>query len=335
MNNLNYSDVTLIPNRCIVSSRSQCDPSTVFLGRKFDLPVIPANMPSVVDDNIAAQCIRNNIPYIFPRYKPSWRGIDTIINLNALGGLVSISVGIKETDLALLRDAKSQNLNIDWITIDIAHGHNNDAVVFAKRIKDIYPESKIILGNLGSPRAIEQTTGYKEIDAIKVGIAKGGACSTYGATGFATPMFGLACEAGFGSTKPVIIDGGVKTSGDIVKALVAFYEGQNHFLSVDVDKSQLNCLVMAGGYFAACKDSPAKTFIIDGKPKKLYYGNASAENKSINNQSSGHVEGFSTYLDIDAHFVAKIQQTKENLQSAISYAGGQTLESLAFVEYLT
>ena len=113
---------------------------------------------------------------------------------------------------------------------------------------------------------------------------------------------------------PVIADGGISSSGDIAKAIRA---GAN--------------MVMAGGLFASCKDSPAKIIICsDGSRKKAYYGSASFQNKGHNN----HIEGVQREIETSGlTYADKLEEIEQNLQSSISYAGGKDLSSLAGVDY--
>jgi GMP reductase len=114
---------------------------------------------------------------------------------------------------------------------------------------------------------------------------------------------------------PIIADGGVKCNGDIAKALVA---GAN--------------MVMAGGLFATCSDSPAETIKIDGKVCKAYFGSASAQNKGHNN----HIEGTLKNLTSDGMtYATKLKEIQQDLQSSISYAGGINIECLKEVGFNT
>lgn len=167
-------------------------------------------------------------------------------------------------------------------------------------------------------------------DATKVGIAQGDACTTYGQTGFGTPMFSCIQECAQVAKKPIIADGGIRVNGDFAKALVAG-----------------GTMVMAGSIFAACIDSPADTVqkitktheirqqtkinpkdgliqqtmeeVLAMRTYKVYYGSASAKNKGAN----VHVEGRIVELECNKMtYEQKYQEIKESIQSSISYAGG-------------
>jgi GMP reductase len=319
---MEYQDIYLEPACNAVASRSHIDVSCEFLGKKFDLPVVPANMPCVINSHIARQCLALNVPYILSRYLPAFAGDQTLRDLTGSyeyqqNPFLSISIGLK-TDVT-----EYQRFPVDWFTIDVAHGASKEMVEKAKQIKDLFPKSKIIAGNVGSYSGASFLAQYKEIDAIKVGIARGGACSTYGKTGFASPMVTLIRDL-VSIKKPLIIDGGIKSNGDFTKAIAVFlsesYE-QNY-----LDQGTTIPLVMAGSLFAACSDSAAK---LSEDGKKIYYGNASKINKQVNAENITNIEGQLVRLDPNnMTFKEKIDEIRQDLQSGISYAGGRKLNDL-------
>jgi GMP reductase len=146
-------------------------------------------------------------------------------------------------------------------------------------------------------------------DAVKVGIGGGFACTTKDKTGFTYPMFSCIIECAKDRDVPVIADGGVRCNGDIAKALIA---GAS--------------MVMCGSIFAACSDSPAP-LVKDahGRRYKQYFGSASVHNKI----EKKNIEGTMKLMDTDAFtYLEKMEEIKQDLQSAISYAGGCNLGAL-------
>lgn len=328
---MEYQDIYLEPACNAVDSRSHIDVSCEFLGRTFSLPVLPANMPCVIDNHIARQCLSLNVPYILSRYLPAFAGAQTVFELMQTpeykkNPFLSISVGLK-TNIKLYKD-----FPINWFTVDVAHGASKAMAEKAKQIKDSFPTAKVIAGNIGSYAGASFLDQCREIDAIKAGIARGGACSTYGKTGFASPMVSLIKDL-VGLKKPLIIDGGIKSNGDFAKALAVFlseaYECGFSFKNNSVKMP----LVMAGSVFAACCDSPAK--VID-EDKKLYYGNASEWNKLMNGEAAVNIEGQVVHLSINKlRFADKINEIQQDLQSSVSYAGGRKLHHLGLAAVKT
>lgn len=308
-----YSDISLIPKRGILKTRQNADTS-VFLGkRSFHLPVVPANMKCTVDWQLAHKLAQNNYFYVMHRFDDSneafikW-GIKENIRY------LSISVGVKEEDRKLITTLKTI-AKPEYITLDIAHGHSLLAIDMVKFIKDNLPETFLIAGNVATPEgAID--LAYAGADAIKVGIGQGNACTTKDKTGFTMPMF--TCVQTIRGSKelkvPIIADGGIKTNGDIAKAITA---GAT--------------MVMCGSLFAECCDSPSDVVTDeDGVKYKLYFGSASEHNK----QHRAHIEGTLRKIrENSMSYLDKLEEIRQDLSSAISYSGGISLDALRDVEY--
>ena len=300
-----YSDVCLLPNMSDVTSRSSCLTFATIGPNIFELPVIPANMKTVIDGRIARELENENLFYIMHRF-----GNDPIKFItNDLPGdsIKSISIGVKQHDIDILQRLKEQNIEVDYITVDIAHGHCGLMKRMLGDIRRFMGDSVcIIAGNVCTPDGVTQLYEWGA-DLVKVGIGQGSPCTTKDKTGFTMPMF--TCVQECARTQiPIIADGGIKCTGDIAKALVAGATA-----------------VMAGGMFAKCIDSPAEVIQVNNTKQKMYYGSASAENKGHSN----HIEGVKRNLNIDnTTIMQKMYEIKQDLQSAISYAGGRDLSAL-------
>lgn len=304
---LKYSDVCLLPNYSEVASRVKCDTSVHLGNYKFELPVIPANMKTVIDENIANQLIHEGYFYVLHRF-----GCDVYNFASQLSGAqrgikyVSISVGVHDVDL--INKLHRGKVKVDYITVDVAHGHSLNVRKTIDNIRDAWGDKVfIIAGNVCTPTAVQQLSEWGA-DAVKVGIGQGSPCTTKDKTGFTLPMFTCVNECSKPGV-PVIADGGIKCNGDIAKALVAGAK-----------------MVMIGGIFARCADSPAETIMTDRGKQKIYYGSASAENKG----HTKNIEGIKKSLGMDdMTFFDKFVEIKQDLQSSISYAGGQDLSVLS------
>ena len=133
-NVFDYEDIQLIPAKCIVNSRSECD-TTVTLGKhKFKLPVVPANMQTIIDERIATYLAENNYFYIMHRFQPEKR-ISFIRDMQSRGLIASISVGVKEDEYEFVQQLAAEQLTPEYITIDIAHGHSNAVINMIQHIK--------------------------------------------------------------------------------------------------------------------------------------------------------------------------------------------------------
>ena len=116
-----YDNILLLPRKCRVSSRSECDASVAFGGRRFKLPVVPANMKTVVDEPIVQWLAANDYFYVMHRFD-----LDTLAFARRMRELklpVSISVGVKAEDQRTVQALAAEGVGADYVTIDIAHGH--------------------------------------------------------------------------------------------------------------------------------------------------------------------------------------------------------------------
>ena len=312
-NIFDYEDVQLIPNKCIVSSRSECD-TTVKLGnRTFRLPIVPANMQTIIDEKLAKELAAKNYFYIMHRFQPEKR-LDFVKDMHEAGLFASISIGVKPEEFAFVDELKKANLCPEYITIDIAHGHSNSVIDMIQHIKRELPESFVIAGNVGTPEAVRELENAGA-DATKVGIGPGKVCITKLKTGFGTGGWQLSAVrwCAKAATKPIIADGGIRDHGDIAK-------------SIRFGAS----LVMIGSLFAGHIESPGKEVTIDGVAYKEYFGSASEHQKG----ERKNIEGKKITIQSKGSIFDTLTEMEQDLQSSISYAGGTTLQAIKKVDYV-
>ena len=202
-----YEDIQLIPNKCIVNSRSECDTTVTLGGHSFKMPVVPANMQTIIDDSIAEFLAENGYFYIMHRFDEEAR-IPFIKKMKSRGLIASISVGVKENEYAFVEELADKELVPDFITIDIAHGHSNAVINMIQHIKKHLPATFVIAGNVGTPEAVRELENAGA-DATKVGIGPGKVCITKIKTGFGTGGWQLAALrwCAKAARKPIIADG--------------------------------------------------------------------------------------------------------------------------------
>jgi GMP reductase len=306
---LYYDDIYLVPNYSELESRSDADTSILFGRNKFQLPVVPSNMMSVINADWAKWLCDNHYFYVMHRFDKITVPFVRLANEEEWD-VISISTGVNDDSLAELEILKNDKCTIDYITIDVAHGHHIKVKNRIEDIKTLFPDTFLIAGNTSTPKATVDLEDWGA-DATKCLIGTGSACSTKYQTGFHVPSFSCIKECAEYAKKPIIADGGAKHYGDIAKALVA---GAT--------------MVMGGGMFASCKDSPAP--FVDGK--KHYFGNASVTAKGQNL----HVEGFDLQIEMaEVSLKERMLEIKQALQSSISYAGGKDLDAFQGVKYVT
>lgn len=317
---LSYDTVTLYPRHSSLPSRDKGDTSLMFCGREFKLPVVPANMTDVISVKNAEWLSKNEYFYIYHRF-----GTDHDENENCLSPvyfvkkanhedwkLISVSVGVGEESKKDLMTLKALRLRVDFITIDVAHADHENVRPIVEYIKNNFPQTKLIVGNVATRDGVAYLY-HLGVDAIKVGIGGGSICTTRYMTGFHIPTlqsveYANSALAERGVDIPIIADGGAKHYGDVAKA-IRF--GAN--------------MVMSGGWFASCIDSPAR--IVDGK--KLYRGSTSYELKGHRN----HVEGRQLELLEGTTYKQRMEEIKQAIQSSISYAGGEDLSAFQTLDF--
>jgi GMP reductase len=236
-----YDNILLLPRKCRVDSRSECDASVEFGGRRFALPVVPSNMKTVLDEPIAEYLARSGHFYVMHRFD-----LDNLAfarRMRDAGLYVSISSGVKPQDFAVVDQLAAEGVGADYITIDIAHGHAESVKRTIEHIKAKLPQAFVIAGNVATPEAVIDLENWGA-DATKVGVGPGKVCITKLKTGFGTGGWQLSALKWCSrvATKPIIADGGIRHHGDIAKS-VRFGAA----------------MVMVGSLFAGHEESPGAT----------------------------------------------------------------------------
>ncbi|MBU5226033.1 IMP dehydrogenase [Clostridium senegalense] len=210
---------------------------------------------------------------------------------------------------------------VDVITIDTAHGHSKGVIDAVRTVKVKYPELQIIAGNVATPEATKELI-EAGADCVKVGIGPGSICTTRVVAGVGVPQLTAVMDCVEEANKygvPVIADGGLKYSGDIVKALAAGAK-----------------VCMMGSMFAGCEEAPGETEIYQGRKYKVYRGMGSlgamaagSKDRYFQEDSKKLVpEGVEGRLPFKGAVVDTIFQLMGGIRSGMGYLGAPTLQQL-------
>lgn len=233
--------------------------------------------------------------------------------------LCGASVGI--TNDMMERVEALVKAKVDVITLDTAHGHSKGVIEGVRKIKSVYPELQIIAGNISTAEAVRDLV-EAGADCVKVGIGPGSICTTRIVAGVGVPQLTavMDCvEEGRKYGVPVIADGGLKYSGDIVKALAAGAQ-----------------VCMMGSMLAGCEESPGETEIYQGRTYKVYRGMGSlaamekgSSDRYFQNGTKKFVpEGVEGRVAYKGPVSDTIFQLLGGIKSGMGYLGAPTLDNL-------
>ncbi len=311
---LSFNDVLVVPKRSEV--RSRLEPSLngrLTRQKRLDLPIVSANMDTVTELDMALAMAREGACGILHRFMPIARQVEMVEKLaDANLPIIAASVGVhREETRERAQALVAAGCNV--LTIDIAHGHSLLMEEVIKDLKDRYPEVELIAGNIATPEAAHDLI-RAGADALKVGIGPGSMCTTRIITGCGVPQLtaiALCSEVARDSDTPIIADGGLRTSGDILKAFAA----------------GADC-VMLGSMLAGTIETPGE--IKAGR--KPYRGMAS---KAAQTSWRGGVpkgmaaEGESTYVAIKGHVRDVLSEIAGGIRSGMSYINANELSEIA------
>lgn len=241
---------------------------------------------------------------------------------------VGAAIGVRANDLE--RAEALLAAGADLLVLDIAHGHADHCLWMIKELQRTFPEAQIVAGNVASKEGARDLaeTG---VDAIKVGVGPGSICTTRLVTGFGVPQLTAIMDSVEGVKEtgrniPIIADGGIKSSGDLVKAVAA---GAS--------------TVMVGSLFAGCEESPGATVIRDGRKYKVVRGMASlgaamgrkaverGEDESAESQADWEKvvpEGVEAVVPYRGRVEEVLHQLVGGLRSGLSYGGAHNIAEL-------
>lgn len=307
-----YDDVLLFPAKS--EMRSRRDPeltAALTRNRKIDLPFVSANMDTITEANMAIAMAKEGGIGIIHRFMTIEEQVKEVEKVKKSGAEnIGASIGVSSESQDRAHALVSAGANI--LTIDIAHGHSVQMLETLTWLKKEFPDVDVIAGNVATP---EGTLDLIEAgaDAIKVGIGPGSMCTTRIITGCGVPQLtavSLCATAARSHGVPVIADGGIKYSGDIVKAFAA---GAS--------------TVMLGSILAGTIETPG--LIQHGQ--KQYRGMASraAQDSWRGGVPTGMApEGESTKVFVKGHLSDVVAELAGGLRSGMTYLNASSHDEI-------
>ncbi len=309
---LTFDDVLIMPAKSEVRSRRDPSLRTRLTKTKFlETPIISANMDTVTESKMAIAMHKMGGLGVLHRFMNIDQQVLEIQKVKAAGAqIISASIGVnaefKERAEALIK------AGVNLMTIDIAHGHSVQMMETLKWLKDKFSDLEVIAGNLATPDAAADLI-EAGADAIKVGIGPGSMCTTRIITGCGVPQLtaiAMCAEVAEKYGVPIIADGGIRTSGDMVKAFCA---GAS--------------TIMLGSMLSGTIETPGD--IVNGK--KQYRGMASkkAQISWRGDMPAGMApEGESTFVTVKGHIEDVISELTGGIRSGMSYINANTIEEM-------
>lgn len=309
---LTFDDVLIQPQYSKILSREHISTASVFLGLNLELPIISSNMDYVTGPDMAIAMYKAGGLGVLHRFAPWNKQLEDMGVVDRAGVPVAFSVGVRDADEAYMRAIQTRSLfNNVIICVDVAHGHHERVFETVAKLK-IVEGVTVIAGNVATQAGYNYLR-YAGADAIKVGIGPGSVCTTREVTGVGVPQLSAIMECAEardnGRIKtPIIADGGIKTSGDIVKALAAGAD-----------------MVMLGNLLAGTTECPGDAL---ESPTGLRFRPYRGQSIFGVNGLRYTPEGVSGYIEEKGPVADVLRHLREGLRSGMSYAGAMNLEEL-------
>jgi len=316
-----FDDVLLAPVFSNIRSRQEVDPSTEFLGLKLSLPVTNSNMDTISSAELSKVLHEYGTVSSLHRFcsiEDNVKAFNDSIH-NGIKPIVSIGVGANEW----LRAVELATHGADIFLLDVAHAANIAVVEMFIKLKTDFPEGKFIVGNFGTASEVQEFIRQTAIkqgdaaycyipDAICVGIGGGSMCLTRVVTGVGIPTLASILDCADICEKynmKMMVNGGLRNSGDIVKALAAGAD-----------------LIMLGSMFAGTDEASGRTT----STHKEYRGSASAPSYEAQGKIAPWraAEGDSTWVPFKGPAVNVLNQINGGIRSACSYLNASTIDQL-------
>ena len=323
---LTYDDIQLVPSFSSVASRKNISLKTK-VSRNYQLciPLVASCMDTVCESEMAialAEVGGVGCIHRFMSIEHQAKEVTQVVNAlyNDTVSKIWYNSGIETKQIPVMaavgangdyadRAGALVNAGANIILIDVAHGHHENVKDAIYKLKSMLPNHiDVIAGNIASAKAA-QDLEYWGADGLRVGVGGGSLCTTRVKTGFGVPNVTCLQQILEVANIPVMADGGIRTSGDIAKALAL----------------GSHC-VMLGSLIAGTKEAPGQVIEKPNGLYKRYRGAASLETKSVHGQEQRNVEGESTVIPFKGGVKFVVAGLLDGIKSALSYGGANNLK---------
>jgi len=318
---LTFNDVLLVPKKNIVSSRSEVSTrSKLTKNLTLEVPIVSASSDTVTESEMAIALAEEGGLGIIHRFLTVPEQVAEVKKVKEKNLRVGAAIGVKNGYME--RCKALIEAGVDVLSMDIAHAYSEVALKIIKEIKTAFPNTDLIVGNLatrdGAIAVIEAGA-----DAVKIGVGPGSTCSTRIVTGAGVPQLTAVMDCIDVCREhniPLIADGGIRSSGDIAKAMAAGASS-----------------VMCGNLLAGMDESPGVIVEKNGKKYKTYRGMASQSAATSFLKRNGDCmgmekllmpEGVSAMVQYKGSARMAIKKLAAGLRSGISYCGAKDISGM-------
>ena len=309
---LSYGDVLLVPKRSQVDSRDDVDLATVLTPAvELETPLLSAAMDTVTEAELAIELGRVGGLGVIHRFLTPDEQAEHVSRVKAANEQVGAAIGIDEDYVE--RSEAVVAAGVDALVVDVAHGHLERTLTAVETIAAEFPDVGLVAGNVATPAGVEDLAAAGA-DCVKVGIGPGSHCTTRKVAGAGVPQLTAVSDCARAAAEldvTVCADGGLRTSGDAVKALMAGAD-----------------TVMLGRLFAGTRESPGRVVEVDGTRYKRSRGMATTAAADERDDKTNDVtadEGVEALTPYKGPVADVVEEFCAGIRSGLSYCGGHTV----------
>ena len=313
---LTFDDIYLVPQYTDCISRSELDTSIEFGSFKLRIPIVSSNMDTITESEMAIAMWRNGGIGAIHRFMTAEDAVSEYRKVRKANCDTFVSVGVKDADIE--RAAMLHKAGATLFIIDIAHGHSAQMRQMLSVMRKTFgTKVYIVAGNVATKTAVHDLAQWGA-DCVKVGVGGGSCCKTRVVTGHGVPMFSCLVSCADAADKAginIIADGGIRSSGDIVKAIAAGAD-----------------MVMLGSMLSGTDQTPGDFVFYSGKKYKNFRGMASLsamESRPNSRKNMPAPEGVSGKVLAKGCVSTTLAELTSGLRSGMSYSGASSLTELS------